>query len=58
MMGDDVKWLQWELNNRGYPVGEIDGIYGPQTEAAVKGLQTKLFVDGIAGKLTLEKLMG
>lgn len=58
MMGDEVKWLQWELNSRGYAVGEIDGVYGPKTEAAVKELQTKLFVDGIAGKLTLEKLMG
>lgn len=54
--GDDVKWLQWELTNLGYPVGNIDGIYGPKTEQCVKDYQTKVFVDGIVGQLTLSKL--
>lgn len=54
--GDDVKWLQWELKHRDYPVGNIDGIYGTKTEQCVKGLQTDAFVDGILGSLTLAAL--
>ena len=54
--GEDVKWLQQKLSERGYPVGTIDGIYGTRTEQAVKQFQTDVFVDGIAGKLTIEKL--
>ena len=53
--GDSVKWLQWQLNDKGYPLN-IDGIFGTKTEAAVKKFQTDVFVDGIVGKLTLEKL--
>lgn len=51
--GDDVKWLQWELKHRGYPVGDIDGIYGTKTEQCVKGFQTDVFVDGVCGPITL-----
>lgn len=54
--GDDVKWLQQKLSERGYPVGTIDGIYGTRTEQAVKSFQMDVFVDGIVGKLTIEKL--
>lgn len=54
--GEDVKWLQSELSKRNYPVGSIDGIYGPTTETAVKQFQTDTFVDGIVGSDTLEKL--
>jgi peptidoglycan hydrolase-like protein with peptidoglycan-binding domain len=54
--GDDVKWLQQKLSERGYPVGTIDGIYGTKTEQCVKQLQMDAFVDGIVGKLTIEKL--
>lgn len=54
--GESVKWLQWELNNRGYSCGTIDGIFGTKTLEAVKAFQTDKFVDGIVGKLTLEKL--
>ena len=54
--GESVKWLQWELNNRGYSCGTIDGIFGPKVLEAVKAFQTDKFVDGIVGKLTLEKL--
>ena len=53
--GDSVKWLQWELDSKGYPLN-VDGIYGPKTEAAVRQFQTDVFVDGIAGENTLKKL--
>lgn len=56
MKGEDVKWLQKALQDRGYPVGTIDGSYGPKTEQCVRSFQTDVFVDGIAGKLTIEKL--
>ena len=54
--GEDVKWLQKALSDRGYPVGTIDGIFGTKTEQCVKQFQTDVFVDGIAGALTIEKL--
>lgn len=54
--GEDVKWLQQKLTEKGYPVGTIDGIFGAKTEQAVKSFQTDVFVDGIVGNLTLEKL--
>ena len=54
--GEDVKWLQKALKDRGYPVGTIDGSYGPKTEQCVKSFQMDEFVDGIAGQLTIEKL--
>lgn len=53
--GESVKWLQYVLNEKGYDL-KIDGIFGPKTEAAVKDFQTKVFVDGIVGELTLKKL--
>lgn len=54
--GESVKWLQWELKDRGYQVGNVDGIYGPKTEAAVRQFQSDKFVDGVAGPITLSKL--
>lgn len=54
--GEDVKWLQKALKDRGYPVGTIDGSYGPKTEQCVKSFQMDVFVDGVAGQLTIEKL--
>ena len=54
--GEDVKWLQKALKDRGYPIGAIDGIFGPKVEQCVKQFQTDKFVDGIVGNLTLEKL--
>ena len=56
MRGEEVKWLQKALSDRGYPVGTIDGSYGPKTEQCVRSFQTDVFVDGIAGALTIEKL--
>lgn len=53
--GESVKWLQFQLRKTGYDI-QIDGIYGPKTEAAVKDYQIKVFADGIAGTLTIDKL--
>ena len=53
--GDEVKQIQTKLKRWGYYSGNIDGIYGSQTLAAVKLFQKKngLTVDGIAGTKTL-----
>lgn len=56
MKGENVKWLQKALKDRGYPVGTIDGSYGPKTEQCVKSFQMDVFVDGIAGQLTIDRL--
>lgn len=52
---DEVKQIQTKLKRWGYYNGNIDGIYGSQTLAAVKWFQSKngLQVDGIAGPKTL-----
>lgn len=49
--GTQVKVLQWLLNQAGYNAGEVDGIFGKKTIAAVKAFQTAkgLAVDGIVG---------
>ena len=68
--GDVVKFIQWELIEASYgykfdydgrtwsPV-QIDGIFGPITEAAVKAFQQscKITVDGEVGPETLGKLL-
>ena len=53
--GDEVKQIQTKLKRWGYYNGNVDGIYGSQTLAAVKWFQSKngLTVDGIAGPKTL-----
>lgn len=57
-----VKRLQKRLSYLGYDVGEPDGIFGIQTEAAVRGFQKisgaqfGLKVDGIVGDQTKEAL--
>jgi murein L,D-transpeptidase YcbB/YkuD len=35
----DVQAAQQALNDRGYDVGAVDGIFGPQTESAVRSFQ-------------------
>jgi hypothetical protein len=54
LTGDDVIALQDRLLNLGYYVGEVDGIFGPQTELAVTAFQVfnNLDVDGIVGPQT------
>lgn len=53
--GSEVRQIQTRLKNWGYYTGEVDGIYGSKTEAAVRYFQRKngLVVDGIAGSKTL-----
>lgn len=50
--------IQWRLKQIGCDPGSLDGIWGPQTRAAVKAFQAKagLLVDGIVGKLTTAAL--
>lgn len=56
--GQEVRTIQTKLKRWGYYFGNVDGIYGSATLAAVKKFQKKngLAVDGIAGKRTLEAM--
>lgn len=56
--GNDVKALQKALNELGYNVGKVDGIFGEATVKGVKDFQKKfkLDVDGVAGKATFEAI--
>lgn len=60
-VGNDVKWLQWELVKRGYQIGEIDGIFGNKTYTALvtyqKSQDGRLAIDGVCGKYTRESLL-
>jgi N-acetylmuramoyl-L-alanine amidase len=59
MRGDDVSNLQDRLIQMGFNCGKVDGIYGPNTEAAVKEFQKSvgITVDGKCGPATLISLM-
>ncbi len=54
--GADVKYLQQKLYSKLYNTGAIDGVFGKQTEQAVKEFQAEngLTADGIVGKNTWE----
>ena len=56
--GEEVRTIQTKLKRWGYYKGNVDGIYGSQTLAAVKRFQQKngLTVDGIAGTKTLQAM--
>lgn len=56
--GSEVRTIQDKLKRWGYYTGNVDGIYGSQTVAAVKRFQQKngLAVDGIAGPKTLNAM--
>jgi peptidoglycan hydrolase-like protein with peptidoglycan-binding domain len=58
--GYDVRVLQEALANLGYPVGTIDGQFGPATDAAVKAFQTAfgIVADGRVGRTTKTALAG
>ncbi|HEY2763185.1 MAG TPA: N-acetylmuramoyl-L-alanine amidase [Pseudonocardiaceae bacterium] len=54
MRGDDVFTLQERLLELGYDAGRADGIFGPQTELALRSFQRDygLFADGVYGPAT------
>ena len=56
--GDRVTQLQNALKQRGYPVGDVDGIYGSTTQGAVVAFQrdAKLPMTGIADQTTIDAL--
>lgn len=55
--GEDVKWLQWELSDRGYSC-DVDGSFGPGTQSALMRYQTDagLDADGSCGPATRKSL--
>ncbi|HSM80812.1 MAG TPA: peptidoglycan-binding protein [Nodosilinea sp.] len=58
MEGAAVRQLQQRLTSKGFYSGPIDGLFGSQTEAAVRRAQTAsgLTVDGIVGPATWRAL--
>jgi putative peptidoglycan binding protein len=56
--GAQVKQLQNALKALGHDPGTVDGVYGPQTKAAVAEFQTaqKITADGVVGSETAAKL--
>ena len=59
-VGAEVQQLQTALAGLGFPVGEIDGEFGPNTEAALKSFQMSrnLQPTGVADAATLRVLSG
>lgn len=57
--GDSVRALQVLLNGFGYSCGSADGVFGKNTETAVKKFQTKnkLSADGVVGAQTWAALL-
>ncbi len=57
--GEEVRLIQQKLKSLGLYYGAVDGIFGKQTDAAVRSFQRKngLTADGVAGARTL-KAMG
>jgi len=60
MTGEDVRAIQRALKTRGFDPGDIDGVYGIKTQAAVLAFQRakKLTVDGVVGEKTAGALGG
>ncbi|MFD3617086.1 peptidoglycan-binding protein [Streptomyces sp. NPDC058676] len=58
--GPEVAEAQCLLRRAGYSPGGVDGIFGPLTENAVKGVQQRagLVVDGVIGPHTWKALRG
>ncbi len=56
--GDDVYALQGRLLDLGFPVGRLDGYFGPDTEAGVREFQRNFGIppDGTCGPATLKAL--
>lgn len=58
MHGSRVRAVQQRLASLKYPVGKVDGVYGPQTAFAVRAFQARngLVVDGEVGATTFALL--
>lgn len=58
--GEEVRQLQQQLKSMGLYNGNIDGIFGPQTNAAVRAFQQQsgIAVDGIVGPVTRSRMTG
>ncbi len=58
MRGDDVADLQRRLSSLGFDAGKVDGIFGPDTLAAVLDFQSnrRMAEDGIAGSAVAAEL--
>jgi hypothetical protein len=58
--GEAVADVQNFLQNQGYNPGEVDGVYGSRTGAAVSEFQEDqgLFRDGIVGRQTWDAMLG
>ncbi len=56
--GDDVAALQRRLHELGFDPGRIDGIFGPETERALRDFQRNVGipVDGLCGPVTFKSL--
>lgn len=56
----EITLAQRDLNGLGYAAGPVDGVYGAQTTAAVRRLQTDagITVDGVVGTTTTNALKG
>lgn len=52
--GNGVRWLQYQLNEKGHYKLIVDGIMGPKTQAALMDFQNQhgLVIDGICGPAT------
>ncbi len=52
--GPQVSWVQTRLRLKGFMSLQVDGIFGPATETAVRTFQTRnhLQADGTVGPLT------
>jgi peptidoglycan hydrolase-like protein with peptidoglycan-binding domain len=51
LRGDDIRWAQLELRNRGLYLGSFDGILGPGTRRAVSQFQA---INGLGRTATLD----
>jgi len=58
LRGDDVAALQRKLSALGFDTGRVDGIFGPDTERALKDFQRNagLTCDGVCGREVLTHL--
>lgn len=58
LIGDDVMVLQRKLTDMGFDSGRVDGIFGPNTDHAVRDFQRNVGVrnDGVCGPATLRAL--